>query len=1331
MAIVDLQAYMQELLQRYDAAIDTTPGSKADATIIQPLLRRLGSDPFSMDIRAFILDRLNQEFPDLATKDGDALVDLLVKPLELLFSPIVRENVRIKRSLSFKDPSTLTIDEAEALGANFFVERSKGKTARGVARNYFTKPQSIALTPTNYYTSRAGTTFFPENVQSISVEEMLFNKEGELYYFDVNVVASNPGTEYNIEADQLISVAGISSAVRVTNKRRFKDGTSDESVIDYVGRIAREINEKSLVTLRGIVAKVSKSFPEVTRIGVVGFQDPEMQRDVIKGGGYGPIIASSRTGQTVPEPYPKLTTNRIQTLAGPDGLADFVSLIGPVGPVPTGSEFFVTVGSPINTLPFREYQVKSVISTNTIELVDADLANGTLVTWQLRKKFLSLSDIPGGILFPNGPNGTLEVPDNVIHIGGATDVYLRSTELDSASLTIDSLADESPILFGYDAAFVTANTVKLSDYGLLTSGPEFDALSEAVEKGYVLQILDGRSAGTYAILAVDLLANPPEVTLDTSSLVIFSGARWRLVDDIDVNLLDPKDPRIDGADLQTTQASAVVTTSSLVNFDEVGVAANDTLEIFTGPDAGTYTVISVASFPAYTQVTVDRPLTTSSAGLRYALYRSNSSGGASAPVIRVTSVDLLDTNSQATGTKIPFASPLGSFSTAFANPARGVKLEIANTYLGIIGVLLPAGNAAVSGKSLQLRINGMGIVSITFAGVDPISLNSIRSQINTAVGVNIATVINATRLAILPYNGRVEVVGGTTYATSAVPTLFGTDGIVGAVLYLHTGMIRADVFQTADYLVDNIKPALDIPLDVVEVLTGNAKGFYDIEYVYDYPGQVVTNKPLGLTAARCISVADHEFNPELSVFLQLGARSLGTARVYFLDPTSFEVDSRSRFEITTAEGVVLRYLPDPTLDAQIVPALPAGSKPKDGVSSLITFTSASTDFFKKGVRPGDILVIDYKPILSSILTDPVVNLHGKTLILSVQGGANKTITFIHDNNAIPATDVTRAGVATQINTALGKDIAYIDANRLVLNAEVALTILKTGTSNTTFGFSALVDTTNQASVYGRRTIVSIPGPNSLEVDPGFVAMESALQFKIFRAGVQRIGATQMSTQVGPTGLYYADVELLSEGTGDEYNIDADTPMTVTGYRSDGFYLTTTDSNTSFSSAENTRITFSRTINEIGTDDDRESATNLLGQAVQVNYQYSAMVSTAQDYLGSDLERVVCASPLARHLVPHFVRVDLQYAGGTKETDIKPELETLIHATFPDQAVEVSDITGVLSGRGADSISHPITLFAVVYNRDRTVTLQRSQDRISLDRMGAFYPDVLNLTRKLV
>src|SRR5690606_5328506 len=116
MALLDLQTFLQERARVFDENLDVSPGSPFDTEVIQPLLRRLGQDPFTVDLAVFIRDRLRQAFPDMATEEGDALTDLLIKPSVLILDPIVREIFRIRNAQSFKDPTTLTIEEAESLG---------------------------------------------------------------------------------------------------------------------------------------------------------------------------------------------------------------------------------------------------------------------------------------------------------------------------------------------------------------------------------------------------------------------------------------------------------------------------------------------------------------------------------------------------------------------------------------------------------------------------------------------------------------------------------------------------------------------------------------------------------------------------------------------------------------------------------------------------------------------------------------------------------------------------------------------------------------------------------------------------------------------------------------------------------------------------------------------------------------------------------------------------------------------------------------------------------------------------------------------------------------
>src|SRR5690606_27274200 len=80
-------------------------------------------------------------------------------------------------------------------------------------------------------------------------------------------------------------------------------------------------------------------------------------------------------------------------------------------------------------------------------------------------------------------------------------------------------------------------------------------------------------------------------------------------------------------------------------------------------------------------------------------------------------------------------------------------------------------------------------------------------------------------------------------------------------------------------------PLLDLVtgLDVVQVLDGKQVGFITGPYTLLSAQTPATN------ASTALQVADLEtvFMPEAGVRLQAGSRSIGSARVFFLDPTSF------------------------------------------------------------------------------------------------------------------------------------------------------------------------------------------------------------------------------------------------------------------------------------------------------------------------------------------------------------------------------------------------------------------------------------------------------------
>ena len=1376
MAIADLKSFIVQCLNNVDPTLDLTPGSPYDSQVIEPILTRLGTDPFTVDIGLFIQTTLNQQFPDMPTKEGDAITDLLIKAAIVLWNPVVREITRVANNLSFADPSILTTEEAQALGANLFAPIQTGKYATGVARLYFAQPQNAGVTPANFVTSKEGYHFYPTQSQSIAVSEMLLNLEGTLYYFDINLIAEAPGDQYNIAADDLVTIANVASATRITNKVRFQNGLPAESTIAYVSRIEQALTERSLVTARGIIFQVESTLSEVVSCFPIGFNDPEMQRDVLTGGGLGPIIAGGSGMHILSDGENAQLTRRLQVLLP---VVDFTQLIGPTGPAPDGFVLTLFDGFPTASLPpVRDLHVRTVVSSNTLDMVEQTLSYDapSSMAWTLRQNSLTLSGIPGGILFPNTPYGTVQMPNGEVHIGGCTDVYVAGNAFNTQVLTLNDIVDDDPVLEGTQlnanvaSPYPNTSYVQLLDYVLAPgSGANYSmsdavwtALDGAEANGLSIQILDPPDAGTYRILSVLQVAGSSPLLLITPPIQQVTGTyRWHISDRIFIDLLNPKQTKVSGNDMVTTLGQAIVTTSSGVDFANYGIAAGDILELLNGGlVVGQYTVKAVQD-PFYNQLLLDRPLIASVNDVSYVVYTPNTGGGMTMPFVRISEVALLDTSGQPVGTTIPYAKPVDCQTNGFASIGSGVKADISDAVLGIVS--LPFGEVggvpgiALNGLTLSLqRQDGHALVTVTFAPGSLAGGLLTPQDVADQIGASVATATsppitraavpmgadlnnNPNRVGILPIFPGLTVFGG-----SASSALFGyADAAITT-----RDLTSATVYGQGGWA--SLRPSLDASYDVAQVLDGTQLGRYQLSGatvpdVFD----PVPNLPFNNTQYDPLRTLQ-DFNPEIGRHLQVGSRALGTVVLYFIDPTSFEVNGTTAFTYTASDGSQLSYFPDPTQKYQVVPALPSGAKPLDGTSSSVptynTFTSASSNFVTEGILYGDELIIDFAPITgTAALPDPVPNLNTKTLTVSLAGGPDKTIIFINDSSAIAAADVTRAGVVTQINNVVGSAICSLNvSNELVFNPTVSLiirgangvTTAGPGPANLILGFSniAEIDQNNAAPDEGTYTIRGVsPGGDvtTLEVTTPFPSHgASNQQFSIVRPGVQRIVSTNMAKNTANGGLYSFEIQLVSEGTGLEYNIGAGLQLQVSGYISDGYYLTTDDPNLSFSPAERPKLILSTSILAPGVSDGPENATFLGGQNIRVTYDQSSTVQDTNNFITADTERVICASPLARHLIPYFVRFTLTYFGGSTADLVTSDCRAFIAAIAPNGSLNVSDLENICQNRNATSVQNPVDLIAIIHNVDRSLLAERSQNKLNTGRLAAFFSDVLQISRNI-
>jgi hypothetical protein len=1327
MALSDTRAFLEELVLRYDPSADVTEGARAQTELIEPILERVGIDPFDEDIEVFVRERVRTAFPDLAITEADDLTDVLIDPIRVLFEPLVREVKLVKLRSSLRNISSLSDDEVDALMGNFFSSRISGGFAVGVVRAYFSTPQTVSVTQTQPATTRSGLRFFATRPQQITSDQMLLNIDGSEYYFDINYTAENRGSEYNVEANEVVSIANLPSATRVRNIRRFRGGTARESSADFSARTQRSLSDKTLTVERGITSTLYENFPALRQLLVVGFRDAEMTRDVIKGGSLGPVPADDTYGSFFGTGTPSDdldADNTTPIVVAPSG--NFVARLGAVGS--SSRNWYMTlVYNDGPTLVVVDAQILEVLAADRVR-TDHEIPLPTVpsLTWMLRERKLTLTDIPGGITLPDTAANTLEIRSDEVHIGGKTDVYVAG-ETEQSTATITNLTDASPISRGFSAE-TQGSTVGQEAVVLLN---DITNIGDVVA-GMSLVLEEGTDAGAYLI--IEVLTAPSRVRLDTGMTGTQSNLSFRVIDDIDVELTDPKALKVDGADLITSAGSGIVQTASATNFIDVNVQAGDILEITDALGGGEFTVEEVSA----TSLVVTPVLPRTIAAAPYQVYTR--SEAVNTPVVRVRSIELLDSSGAPTGTTIPYRDPVLALSQGFQNEGSGFPFD--NLVLtGLLSLSEPPGGFAVAAnQTLVFTIHDPDrrwdtllsvVVTHVITGPGPLTAAALAAQINA----NVTFAAQGLRAVVLSYLGSswvgfvcerlVTASGGTAYAA-----------VFGPLVLTDPQKSNADVaplFSDDTFISSKIGPR-----DIIEFVTGNNAG--NAARVLTIPssssdGRVTVGRgPLGPEGTSGL-YNNFPLRPDVGARARAGRASVGSVRVLFPSPTSADFDYlTTRFSAVSGSSTLV-YGPDPENTRTILPPYPRTDLIGTGTSSspLYELQDGAQDFLLDRVQPGDVLQLLYQPITGSVVLPSAGNVAvvGLALVLRLDTDPYITISFPFD--------MPRQQVADYINTRVGVEIASINGTgNLALQGSRKIEIdAPSSTSLVTFGISTFTTDHPDKGEY----IITGVSATTLTVSL-LTPMPSGLTtadsyYRIFRY-TQRASSTEMNSNLDASGLYYADVEAVSAAPGDIYNLVAGAALGTVNHRADGYRLTTDNEATSFSRAEVLRANISPSILLVGSSDSPREYVQLAQQNVQIAYDRSQLTDDIQSFCDSDFQRVVCEEILARHLTPHYVSLNWAYVSGASEPEMVRAVSEFLDALEPDVELEVGDVVDVLRKRGATSVYTPDSsvsagriapFFVLVYHDvDRQVRAQIVRDYVDTVRTQRFISDTITLRR---
>lgn len=982
----DLRNFLEARLRAYDPSIDLSENSPAQVEIITPTLSRFEEDPFTTDIPVFLRDRLAQEYPDLAADNGSEFEDLFVKPMQMLLEPFKREIELVKLGKSVLNASLMSEDEADAFGANWFSEREEGDFSGGTVRIFFNQPTTVRVSTDKRCYTADGRSYFPVQNYFISSQAMLYNRQGNRYFLDIRVQAETQGEEYNVDAGDIIGIEEVPGVAEVTNPAPFISGVPRESNEEFLEATAQSLTDRSLSVTRGVLTQIRNLFDSVRAVQVVGAGESGMNRDILTGTGEG-FLHLVGSGVAYGD---WLLTSAV--LYRDDGLEDSV--------LPqAGDTIRLHVGAAPATSTMSEVTVISVMTTqaNTylflLSEAPFDPDETENVTWALFKPgYITISNAPGGI------SSEITVPDNEVHLGGHTDVFLRPSEDSEIRTTLESVTDDDPLVAITDLEVPTAGQN-------LVRSTSSDFVEDDVRAGDILVIETGTGyAGTYRILEI---ASTTQLRVDsTFAAATTSELRARVVRNIRVDLIEPKIPKLPFtpgpvSDLITTVGSNEFRFAS-INIQEYGATLGDVVNILQGPDAGEFTILGFNSISG--GVIVDRLATATNSNLSYEIYTLQT--GISRPLVRVKGIEALDSTGQGTGITVPYGDaidirPLSNLEGAGQETRTYDPLAVIfpdfQAEWGTGGLA----NAPISLGSISQTTDASYTLLLKQAGSNSIIRQVTHHATNQVETTEIEVpsfVFNGRRDTLLALTSRIDpdfpVAAGLNRTSDLAESKIGDALIIhdgpNQGKYIVSNKVDLDLWGKTDqghrkvaliqvdppFRVDPIRTAINLitdendgPLWSATQLFGFLQYAADWDNASGFYATFITALRAALDSYGVEFATDADlkafFDPLCKVSYSVGPSAKGTFRCYFLEPVSAEFyfgDSPTTF--TLASTATKSFRLDPNIQpAQILPESLTGTNPSLwdrnlGLSvdqDLTIFLTSGSSFAKRGVRVNDII----------------------------------------------------------------------------------------------------------------------------------------------------------------------------------------------------------------------------------------------------------------------------------------------------------------------------------------------------------------------------------------
>lgn len=263
-----------------------------------------GLDPNGQDIleaELLIKQVLEAKYPDLDLREGTGVRDLVLRPTSFALALAKKgyDSYFSQNLLGGMDDDTPT-ELVDGVLSNLFLTRNTGTFSVINARLYFAREKSVTLSTNTSFSPNGTLLFFPATSLSFPASAMQFDAFQNEWYIDVDLVAAQRGSEYNLSSGSLLYFSNFDPFFLHGEINNLSQISSDaETNLQFIARAKDAISTRNLINAPSISSRLKSEFNFIPRIRTIGASDPEMFRDLLPIAGQTfPAVLSNSTSLT-------------------------------------------------------------------------------------------------------------------------------------------------------------------------------------------------------------------------------------------------------------------------------------------------------------------------------------------------------------------------------------------------------------------------------------------------------------------------------------------------------------------------------------------------------------------------------------------------------------------------------------------------------------------------------------------------------------------------------------------------------------------------------------------------------------------------------------------------------------------------------------------------------------------------------------------------------------------------------------------------------------------------------------------------------------------------